>query len=497
MDEEMWLVRHSRKSLDWAAVAEKVKMTYGIELIHRADELDWKDCALWKEGGSGRLRHFMVRRPKTGFAMEHPSQLADFDLFGEHCQQPLLVRPSLFTNLISILMADTVKSGKVVSDPGNSAHAFENELRDLMKNKPSDWHLEPRKDGFLTRLRCDGVLGTACHVSQKKGIWFLNSLRRACGLDGSESFKPLDGSFKVAEASGEEVSLRVSMIPSINGLSVAVRFLYAQSQYLDSLASLGMQAHQQNSLLEYWNKQRELFLVCGPTGSGKSTTLHVLLRMAVQQNKKVLSAEDPVERLVPGVQQVQVNGTGFANALRAFMRQAPDTIMIGEIRDRITAETVLHSAYSGHRILATLHAGSTTGVFKRFEDFGIHETNLTHILGMVIHQRLLPVLCKQCRISTFPDKELIGMIRDVTGLSIKPLFHLASGCKHCHQGYAGRAAIFHLDKAARSNCTASQLEKETINLLANGEIDPKTAISLLNLPLRGCFSFHYCKDFAN
>jgi type II secretory ATPase GspE/PulE/Tfp pilus assembly ATPase PilB-like protein len=422
--------------------------------------------------------------------------LIDFDHFCSPDQQPVLVRPSLFTELISKSASKNLVPGQVSSGETASVLALYNDLRALMEKHPSDWHLEPSTRGYTSRLRFNGKLSTGHPVTADKGDWYLNSLQRACELQGSGSGKPLDGSFKIDDRLGNSVSLRISMIPSIHGLSLAVRFLYPDNSRLDSLTRLGMDTSQEKLLADSLCDHEGLVLVCGPTGSGKSTTLHALLRLSVQQNIKVLSVEDPVERIIPGVQQVQISDRDdrtFATVLKAFMRQSPDTILIGEIRDPLTAETVLQSAFSGHRILSTLHARDTAGAFSRFQDFGIASRSLKQALRLVIHQRLVPLLCAQCKISIPAPGNFAVLITKETGRN-PCVLHRSSGCKDCSAGYAGRTAIFHMDQDLGSE---QGLQQKALRLLADGKIDLQTAISHLNSSDRRRFSFHNCKDFAN
>ena len=490
LEEELWLVRSCQDSLDWNDIADRAKQAYGMELVHLENSLETGKCSLSHCPECLPLRHFLYHGNPGKFAIEHPTQLIDYDRLCSTGHTPVLVRPSIFTHIYSSLMGNRITSEVALPDSETATLAFEGELQRLLKQMPSDWHLEPMRNSFRERLRHDGVLGPASQVSREKGIWYLNSLRRACGLDGSVDFQPLDGSFSLTDTSGTKVSLRLSLIPTIHGLSAAVRFLYQDEHRLNSLASLGMSHPQQTSITDQWRNQNGLFLVCGPTGSGKTTTLHVLLQMAARQRKKVLSAEDPVERVLAGVQQVQVTHQGYATVLKAFMRQAPDTIMIGEIRDHETAETVLQSAYSGHQIIATIHTASTTGMLHRFEDFGINPSTVREVLQFVIHQRLVRNLCNACKAMATVNEEWITRINSSTGLKVENPLRKATGCALCKTGYAGQSAIFSVESGNDPFETNCILEKESVSLLANGRIDMKTAISCFKLPLRKYFSFH-------
>ncbi len=499
LDEEIWLASHADAPLSWEHIAVRVKSVYGIQFIHREADMEISQCNLLVHSRAGFSRYFTSTGRVKGFAMEHPAQLTDYDRLCPAEFPPVLIKPSLFGKLLSMLLAGRVIPEKAVSKNFDSTLAFRNDLREMVQSQPSDWHLEPRKEGFEMRLRFNGLLGPVQHVSQQKGTWYINSLRQACGRRESTGNEPLDGSFKLADTPGAEVSLRVSMIPSIHGLSAAVRFLYEQSQSSITLTALGMNQQQQSKLLDCLSGPEGMILVCGPTGSGKTTTLHTLLNISVRQNLKVLSAEDPVERIVPGVQQVQVesgNGSGFATALKAFMRQAPDTILIGEIRDPETAETAIQSAFSGHRILATLHAGDTNGVHSRLVDFGLQRATLRQAINLVIHQRLVALLCNDCKVYIRLPGELCDKMREHAGAELDSCW-IAPGCGHCQNGYASRTALFVIDERQDNERSRHAFQRRAIELLCEGKIDLKTAISYQKLELRRAFSFHSCKDFAN
>lgn len=218
-------------------------------------------------------------------------------------------------------------------------------------------------------------------------------------------------------------------------------------------------------------KSQGLWLTCGPTGSGKTTTLHALLRYAVERGEKVVAVEDPVEQLLPGVQQVSVGqprGLTFPMALRAFMRQAPQCILIGEIRDAETAELTLQAVRTGHRVLASVHAYDTGGVIRRMEDLGISRAEFLSVEPTLIHQRLQPRLCHCCRRIAPLLPEEMREIR-AAGIKLREQVFEAGQCKSCRQGHRGRFALYRVESFVKG-LRLPPFEEELLFHLYEGEL---------------------------
>jgi general secretion pathway protein E len=249
-------------------------------------------------------------------------------------------------------------------------------------------------------------------------------------------------------ARGSEVDLRISTVPTLHGESVVLRLLQRDNVALD-FGPLGFSTELEQRMREILAMPHGILLVTGPTGSGKSTTLYAALKHLNTPERKILTVEDPVEYNITGVNQIQVKpqiGLSFANALRSIVRQDPDIIMIGEMRDEETAKIAVESALTGHLVLSTLHTNDAAGSITRLQDMGVEEYLLTSTLNAVQAQRLVRKLCRHCRQPYIPPDEVVQRWRlqrfsangDIT-------LYRAVGCEHCrHTGYTGRSAILEL-----------------------------------------------------
>jgi type II secretory ATPase GspE/PulE/Tfp pilus assembly ATPase PilB-like protein len=332
----------------------------------------------------------------------------------------------------------------VSSTDSDSLAAFQDYLLKITGNhRPSDLHLEPGANGYSSRLRIHGQLTESEHVTRKRGEWIIQSAISQCGLSANAPGQLMEGSFNICKDNTKLMEARLSLVPSRDGYSLVLRFLYPETSSR-TLAEIGMPARDIDRLQKVYAKGEGLWLVAGPTGSGKTTTLHTLLHWCVRDNEKVLAIEDPVEQVIPGIQQIQVarnRGLDFSRAVRAFLRQSPDTILIGEIRDVETAGIALQSARTGHRVLSTLHARNTTGVIRRFKDLEQNREDLSSVCDVLIHQRLLPLLCPKCR---FEHEVESGILKLAESLKLDPPDRtvLGLGCINCRSGYSSRIAVF-------------------------------------------------------
>jgi general secretion pathway protein E len=307
--------------------------------------------------------------------------------------------------------------------------------------RASDIHLESSERALHVRLRMDGLLREIETHSRDVAAAVVSRVKVMAGLNIAERRLPQDGRIRVS-IQGKDVDFRVATSPTLHGESVVLRILDRQDVALD-FAALGFDTELKNILREAIDRPYGIALVTGPTGSGKTTTLYAALKEINTPDKKILTVEDPVEYTLEGVNQVPIRpqiGLTFAQALRAFLRQDPDVLMVGEIRDRETAEIAIQAALTGHLLLSTLHTNTAAAAITRLLDMGIDDYLLTSTLHVVIGQRLVRRLCSQCREAYTPLPETMERFElRVTNL---PTWYRAKGCHACQgSGFKGRTAI--------------------------------------------------------
>ncbi|MCU7846053.1 MAG: type II secretion system ATPase GspE [Candidatus Thiodiazotropha sp. (ex Monitilora ramsayi)] len=311
----------------------------------------------------------------------------------------------------------------------------------------SDIHIEPFENTLKIRYRVDGLLRETEHPSAQMAPALISRVKIMANLNIAERRLPQDGRFKV-RIMGNTLDLRVSTVPTLHGESMVLRLLQRDEQALD-FKTLGFEPATESRLLEILDKPHGIVVVTGPTGSGKTTTLYAGLNHLNRPEKKILTVEDPVEYNIEGVNQIQVKpgiGLTFANALRSIVRQDPDIIMIGEIRDQETAKIAVQSALTGHLVLSSLHTNDAAGSITRFIDMGVEPFLLTSTVNAVLAQRLVRNLCPQCKQSYTPPVEILNRFKAEGLDDNKPLlFYHAVGCEACGgSGYSGRSAIIEL-----------------------------------------------------
>lgn len=327
----------------------------------------------------------------------------------------------------------------VISDNGNSAVEILNRtLVHALDQRASDIHIEPAEENWQIRLRIDGVLYPQQPLSLALGTSLTARLKVLGNLDIAERRLPQDGQFTV-ELAGSPVSFRIATLPCRGGEKIVLRLLQ-QVQHAHQLDQLGMNATQQQRFSEALMKPQGLMLVTGPTGSGKTVTLYSALQARNAPEVNICSVEDPIEIPLAGLNQTQINpraGLTFQNVLRAFLRQDPDIIMVGEIRDGETAEIALNAAQTGHLVLSTLHTNSTAETLVRLQQMGMARWMISSALSLVIAQRLVRRLCPHCRRQANREAPLPHAMWS------RPLPHWQpSGCDRCYHGFYGRVAIF-------------------------------------------------------
>jgi type IV pilus assembly protein PilB len=317
-------------------------------------------------------------------------------------------------------------------------------LREATRRNASDLHIEPAEHGWRMRLRIDGVLHALAAPPTHLRDAFITRVKVLARMDIAERRVPQDGRLRIATTPGKFEDYRVNSLPTLFGEKLVLRRLDALPTDL-SLDSLGLDATQRITLEAAINAPHGLVLVTGPTGSGKTLSLYCFLQMLNGESRNLCSVEDPAEIQLAGINQVSVRekaGLTFAVALRAFLRQDPDVIMVGEIRDEETADVAVKAAQTGHLVLSTLHTNDAPAAIARLIDIGVEPYNLAAALRMVTAQRLVRRLCPACRA---PAPQSTAALR-AAGFADAQLDgwhpYVAVGCKVCHGiGYRGRVGI--------------------------------------------------------
>ena len=325
-------------------------------------------------------------------------------------------------------------------------------LYDALRLEASDIHIESTVDGLAVKYRIDGVLDLVTQVAGTTlAEQVISRLKVLAELDIAERRVPQDGSFRV-QAQGRQIDLRISVMPSVHGEDAVVRILDKQAMLKShgrlSLDALGFNGATVAALRDMVEAAYGMVLVTGPTGSGKTTTLYAALSEMHTGRDKIITIEDPVEYQIAGILQIPVNdkkGLNFARGLRSILRHDPDKIMVGEIRDKETAEIAVQSALTGHLVLSTVHANSVFDVFGRFTHMGLDPYALSSALNGVWAQRLVRINCPECSVPHEPEAALLAKC----GLAVSQVqgfrFHAGAGCGHCRgTGYRGRRAVAEL-----------------------------------------------------
>ncbi len=315
-------------------------------------------------------------------------------------------------------------------------------LSQAVREGASDIHLEPFEDRVSVRFRIDGVLNEVLSPKAELAPVLVSRLKVMARLDIAEKRLPQDGRITVRLA-GHAVDIRVSTIPSAFGERIVLRLLDQAAGQL-KLEQLSMPVLVQERLARALLKPHGIILVTGPTGSGKTTTLYAGLSSINSRSRNIMTIEDPVEYLLPGIGQTQVNtkvDMTFARGLRAILRQDPDVVMVGEIRDGETAEIAIQASLTGHLVLSTLHTNTAIGAIMRLKDMGVEPFLLASSLEVTMAQRLVRVLCEHCKEAYTPGAAERAMLR----LPEAAVIYRPRGCKQCNQqGYRGRRGIYEL-----------------------------------------------------
>lgn len=342
-----------------------------------------------------------------------------------------------------IVPAQLVKDSD--SSEGAPTIRFVNSLIErAFAERASDIHLEPQEGEMVVRMRIDGLLRRVLTVPAELQSTVISRLKIMGGMDIAERKVPQDG-HAMLRVKGSEIDLRISSMPTVYGEKIVLRLLNKTSQLL-SRDAIGLEGED----LEYYRTLLKnpsgVILLVGPTGSGKSTTMCVMLRDLAREEVNIVTLEDPVEYYIPGVSQCQINektGMTFAGGLRAILRQDPDIISVGEIRDGETASIAMRAAITGHLVLSTLHTNDAPSAVDRLRDVGVEPWLISGALRGVVSQRLVRRICPHCKRAYHPASDELALL----GLDDAPdlVFYKGEGCPDCHHtGYAGRRAVFEI-----------------------------------------------------
>jgi type IV pilus assembly protein PilB len=317
-------------------------------------------------------------------------------------------------------------------------------MSQAVKTRASDIHIEPQETSTVVRMRVDGVLRDMIPPAKKMQAAVTARIKIVAQMDIAERRLPQDGRFKM-KVSGRSIDVRVSTIPTIYGEKVVMRILDAAAVNHD-LDTLGIEPHRLKELKEKLSLPHGILIVTGPTGSGKSTTLYSALSYLKDPTKNITTVEDPVEYRLAGINQIQVKqqiDLDFARCLRAILRQDPDIVLIGEIRDKETVEIAIKAALTGHLVLSTFHTNDAASAISRLLYMGIERYLLASALNMVIAQRLVRKICEQCREPVKLSEDVFKRLKIDKGQTKEAVFYRGQGCQACAgTGYRGRLPIF-------------------------------------------------------
>lgn len=330
------------------------------------------------------------------------------------------------------------------SDSSDVIHYVKKMVYDAVTRRSSDIFIDPKDEAYIVRFRVDGMIRIYDTMLEAKALSSISMIKAASGMDIAEKRRPQDGMFSVLYE-GVNTSFRVATVGVFGGEKITVRVISSENSKRD-LNDIGMSPEQLSIVRSGVKLPSGMILMCGPTGSGKTSTLYSMLGAIDYSMKNVISIEDPIERVIPHISQMEVNvkaGITFASLLRNALRQNPDVICVGEIRDEETAEVAAHAAQTGHLIIATLHSNDNIGTIIRLTDLGVPLRSIAGCLHLIISQRLVRKLCPHCRKQAELNAEQLEFCRQY-GIPTDSLY-TASGCPNCdHTGFSGRQAVFEM-----------------------------------------------------
>jgi type II secretory ATPase GspE/PulE/Tfp pilus assembly ATPase PilB-like protein len=315
-----------------------------------------------------------------------------------------------------------------------------------LRERASDIHLVPFEQTVQLRYRVDGLLQEKPPPPKQLHAALVSRIKIMADMNIAERYMPQDGHIQINHR-GVRVDIRVGTLPTIYGEGVVLRLLEKTSKLLTA-EELGLDPARSALLSRLVEKPHGLFLATGPTGSGKTTTLYAILQRIYTPEKKIVTIEDPVEYELPGVAQIPVRPSrnfSFANGLRSILRQDPDVVMVGEIRDSETAEIAIRAALTGHQVFSTLHTNDSTGAVTRLLDMGVEAYLISSSLEGVLAQRLVRRICSECRVEAPVSPALRSRLESLGAQQLEGKFYRGNGCEECRgTGYRGRIGIFEL-----------------------------------------------------
>lgn len=344
-----------------------------------------------------------------------------------------------------------------------------------IEDNASDIHFEPQGEWVNIRHRINGTLIRMHKIPNEEYVKVISKIKLMSGMDIAEKRKPQDGK-SVVEYNGKKYDLRVSTIPVINGEKLVVRILYKKNEFMNT-DNLSLMEDQKNKINKLLKLKHGMVVINGPTGSGKSTTLYALLNSIDKEGINISTIEDPVEFTIEGITQTNVNekvGLTFANGLKHILRQDPDVILIGEIRDEETAKIAIRASITGHKVYSTIHANSGNEVFNRLLDMGVEGYLVKEGVSSIITQRLVRKICEKCKVKIEFKNELVEKLKEEE-LSLKA-YYKGTGCEMCNwTGNNGRKAICEIIfpreyKSTEDITWGEELLKACFTLVKKGEI---------------------------
>ncbi len=367
-------------------------------------------------------------------------------------------------------------------------------IAEAVRGRASDIHIEPMEDRVLLRYRIDGVCHVRDNLPKRMQSALLARLKLMAGVNIAEKRIPQDGRIKM-DVDGDQIDFRVSACPAYHGESVVLRILRPDSVRI-GLQNLGFEQDHLDSFNRIIRRPNGIFLVTGPTGSGKTTTLYSALDVLNRPDRKIITAEDPVEYSFAGINQCQVNegiGLTFPSILRSMLRQAPNIVLIGEIRDREVADIAIQAALTGHLVFSTLHTNDAPSAITRLVDMGVKPYLAASSIQAVMAQRLIRVLCKECaEVDPSPDSRVMRLV-DITASEGEGKILRETGCGKCGGiGYKGRKAIFEMmqmtteiremafEQAPVSELRAAAVRQGMRSLLQDGKVKILNGVTTMN-----------------